>query len=150
MFTKINKAVLWLFIIAGIIISIAVGSSGDGKMAWFIPVGIVATLIISASMGMMVEISENIKESCDHLYELKNSLNVSSNKNSASPQQSHTSNYGAPAPNGNKDYGNALSKFSAINNGGEASSVPDFWYCTQCGTKNDRLASTCKGCGKYK
>ena len=26
----------------------------------------------------------------------------------------------------------------------------DFWYCTECGAKNTRLADSCKDCGTYK
>lgn len=147
MFTKINKALLWLFITAGIIISIAVGASIE-HMGWVIPVGIIATFIMSASLGMLVEIAENIIESRDFLYEINSKLNGSRGAGSAS--QPYASNGGQETAPFEKNYGNALSKFSAINNGGAAPSAPDFWYCNDCGTKNDRLSSTCKGCGKYK
>lgn len=141
MFTKINKVVLWIFIIGGAIASIAVGASVKG-MGWFVPVGILATLIISASFGMMIEISENIRESRDYLYELKN-------KTGGAPNTSNA--YSAPPSGGrDKNFDSTASKLSAIANGGSAPQVPDFWYCRDCGTKNDRLASTCKGCGKYK
>lgn len=150
MFTKISKAVLWLSIIGGIIASIAIGSIedryGTKNMGLFIPVGIISTFVIAAGFGMLIEISENIQESRDHLYEINNKIGGSYGANSAS------GNYNALQPHSseNKNYGYSVSKLSAIANGGSAEAAPDFWYCTECGEKNDKHATTCKGCGKYK
>lgn len=143
MFTKISKAALWLSIIGGIIASFAIGSTGK-DMGWFIPVGIIATFVLAAGYGMLIEISENIQESRYHLYEINNKMGSSYGTNNSNAA------YSAPQASGNKNYGNAAAKLSAIANGNSAETVPDFWYCTKCGEKNDKLASTCKGCGKYK
>ncbi|MDE6728209.1 MAG: hypothetical protein K2J80_09780 [Oscillospiraceae bacterium] len=144
MFTKISKAVLWLLIIGGIIASFAFGLSSDysgDKRVWFIPVGIIATFVFSASLGMLIEISENIRESRDRLYEINNKMGGSYGANNAGVA------YNAHE---NKNYGNALSRLNAVANGGTAPSAPEFWYCTKCGERNDRLSDICRGCGKYK
>lgn len=142
MFTKINKVLLWLIIVGGIITSIAIGSAtdhlGNNNMGWFIPVGIIATFVLAAGFGMMIEISENIKKSCDFLYEIKSKTGGSYGANNTQQPIGTNPNYGTEYQNPsteNKGYGNALSKFSAINNGGSAATAPDFWYCTECGEK---------------
>lgn len=145
MFTKINKAMLYLLIIGGIIASIGVGSISS-EMGWFIPVGIISTFVLAAGFGMLIEISENIRESREYLYEIKNKMSGSYSANNTGTAY----NAAQPYSSENKSYGNSISKLSAIANGGSAEAVPEFWFCTSCGEKNDRLSSSCKGCGKYK
>lgn len=40
-----------------------------------------------------------------------------------------------------------LSKLQAMNDNGV---LEDFWFCKECGAKNNRLSSYCKECGKFK
>lgn len=144
MFTKIGKILLWIGLICGIIVSIAVGSSMLGSHdksiealgGAIIPVGIIMSFVSFTFLGMLVEISENIRESCDHLRDIKNNAG----KVSSTPQPSTSVSTSA-------DKRDALSRLSAIANDKPAE---DFWYCKECGTTNDKLANTCKGCGKYK
>lgn len=143
MFTKIAKAALWLSILGGIIASIAIGSMDEG-WGWFIPVGIISTFVIASGFGMLIEIAENIQESREHLYEIRSKMGGAYGANSSNAAN------GAPQNYGNKNYANAAARLSAIANGGTPEPVPDFWYCRSCGEKNDKLASSCKGCGKYK
>lgn len=148
MFTKISKVVLWIFIIGGVITSFAVGSM-EG-MGWFIPVGILSTLVLSSGIGMLIEMAENIEESRGFLYDIASKTGGS--YGAVLPQSPSNQNLGGdivPQASVNKDYGNALSRLSAVANGGTAP-VNDFWYCKSCGEKNERLASCCKGCGKYR
>lgn len=143
MFTKISKAALWLSIIGGIIVSIAVGTMDEG-WGWFIPVGIISTFVVASGFGMLIEISENIQEIRYHLYEINNKMGVSCGANKPNAA------YGVPQAPAEKNYSNTAARLSAIANGGTPDPVPDFWYCRNCGERNDKLASTCKGCGKYK
>lgn len=157
MFTKVSKVILWIFVIGGVITSIAVGSN-EG-MGWFIPVGILATLVILSGIGMLIEMAENIEASREFLYEIasktggfygaNNSGRVYSTPRTQNTEDANYNNAPQPQATVNKDYGSALSRLNAVANGG-AAPVNDFWYCTKCGEKNERLASICKGCGKYK
>lgn len=128
MFTKISKALLWLFIIGGIIASIAAGSSGK-NMGWIIPVGIVGSFIAASGLGMMVEISENISRIAE-----------SSNRNCSNANIPRSDNGGAYNPTA------TAARLSAIASGAVS---PDFKVCENCGEHNDKLASVCKSCGNY-
>ena len=146
MFTKISKVLLWIMVIGGVITSFAVGS--NDRMGWFIPVGLIATLLILAGIGVVVEMADNILRSREILEEISRKMGSSYAPQGVSdnaPQAQSGSSYGSQA-----QVSGAISRLSAIANGASADAVPDFGYCKQCGEKNDRLASICKGCGKYK
>ncbi len=101
--------------------------------------------MLISGIGMLIEMADNISASREFLYKIASKMGGSYGTNNAGRA------YSAPQPQApvNKDYVSALSRLSAVANGG-AIPVSEFWYCTKCGEKNDRLASICKGCGKYK
>lgn len=71
MFTKILKFVLWLYIIAGVVLSIVSVVEWDNDW-WSASLGILITFISASLIGTFVEISEHTQETNELLYKLAN------------------------------------------------------------------------------
>lgn len=137
MFTKISKVILWIGIIGCLILSIILGVSTKSFLT-FLSV-FLGTIVVFSVLGVLIEISENIAESKDFL------SNIDRKLGSCSTGVTNSSSFSETSPN----YMGVANKLSAIANG-EMTHSEDFWFCRGCGTKNDKLSPTCKGCGKYK
>ncbi len=133
MFTKICKGVLWLCIIGGCVLSISIGSI-NSDFAWVIPVGILLSFVMASGLGMIIEISENIKACREHL--------------STITYKSGSFSGRSPAPEAIfKEPEETLSKPTAELYR-QPQSIDEAQYCTQCGAKLTDGMNFCTQCGK--
>lgn len=150
MYAKVFKR----FVIAGAVIGclfsfalgVAVGKiTNDGGLS-FVTVlfGIGFTAVISSFFGMLAELGENVAAIRWHQERAAMPNNVAQ-YNPAYTSGDSSSQNATPY-----DSAHTLSRLSSISNGQNAPIVPEYWICPHCKTKNDRLATYCKGCGKYK
>ncbi len=111
----------------GVIIASIIGFITNGLLGLAILFGGgFAVLVFHTFFGMFIEMTYNIADIRGMT--VHGTLNVSYD---AKPQ----------------DIKSTYNKLAAI---ADDSDDDEFWTCKSCGTQNDKLASTCKGCGKYK
>ena len=111
----------------GVIIASIIGFITNGLLGFGILIGGgFAVLVFHTFFGMFIEMCYNIADIRGMT--VHGSLNVTY----------------VPKP---QDIQGTYNKLAAI---AEEEDGDELWTCKSCGTQNDKLASTCKGCGKYK
>lgn len=141
MFTRISRVLLVLGIIAGVIFSIAAGTSNDG-LGWIIPVGIIATLVIFSAFGMQVEMAENVAKCKRYLKHISGDISDDSDEDVAVRSASN-----APQQKSSALFKNLNITPTAVQ---PDPSAPLFWTCPECGEENDKYSLFCIKCGKHK
>ncbi len=152
MFTRILKVLLWFGVIAGAIGSLilggSVGEDGNSLLGFFVALlGLIVTLVSFSLLGVLVEISENIRDSRIFLWQITNANSSVSNSVSKLSQIANGDPNSVSHSSAVKTYSGTATKLSQIASGGQGN---EFWYCTQCGEKNSFSSMICKSCGKYK
>lgn len=78
---------------------------------------------------------------------LRNSRSDELINNQGEPNDNPTSDPSTSTERLNEGY--SLDRLKRIS-GSDSTVAGDFWHCTACGEKNNKLDSICKSCGKYK
>ena len=139
-----SKTALWIsFVICtiGVLISSFVMIANEGFLFGLLYLlgGTLVDLMLHATFGMLVELCDNVAEIRGEL----GSVNKNTRYLNTEPDIPSSTTV---SPSTHKS--TSIAKLTAINNG-EKYTV-DYWTCADCNTKNDKLATICKGCGKYK
>lgn len=129
-FRKFAKGLFWVSFIVSLAAVVIFTIMSDFetwiKIVFFLA-GVIVVLVAHTGFAMWLEL-------CDNVADMRDKMNASAFGN-------------APVTS---DRTQGLLNRLAPSDDANSSASNDFWYCTNCGTKNDKLSDTCKGCGKYK
>lgn len=165
MFTKLGSVVLWFAIIIGAIVSVVmgvfVGKAADNGLIGFLVVvlGWLVTLISNLALGIVVEISNNTKDTADNSRKSRELLeniaasgfNVSNSKGSLTEKADGENKFWYCPKCGEKNpNSNSFCSVCSANRGGVGLSMNDIWVCKGCGEQNSVLDYTCKKCHRGK
>ncbi len=135
---NLSKVIFGFSLIGSVIVSIAASIMmcdmfAHGTDSEKFLTGIVCFLIFESGFIVLHTFIAMFIELCDNISDIREKLFNSSNC----------------APSSSQHISSRLDKLSSISNDSNPNAC-DFWVCKECGTKNNRLESICKGCGKYK
>ncbi len=129
MWTKVTNFSLVIFLIAGFIYSIVLANSTGWVLWWIMPLGWVVTFLSASTIGTLIEISNKASENQELLVKIITQLQ--------SDGQSDAS-------------GSSSSLLSRLKSDVPSTGSAEPWRCPDCGEVNDKNATFCKSCGRYK